>query len=404
MTPPDKVKAILSTEKVHKKDGFEIPYVLKKGTSLSDSLVILFSGFAPLNSNIKYPFNYVRSLQDFEANILYISDNYGPRGCYYLGKEMKFDYEPIVFDLIETVRSELGVGKENVICAGSSKGGSAALYYAMKYGYGSVLAGAPQTRIATYMLEDTTTFRFMFGEQNAEIVEAGDRIIFDQMENCTTELTIVASPRDYQYSDHIQPLLEKMTSYGHSYRLIVDSRAANHNDIGVFFKNHLPRLLLDIILDRAKRKMEIPIHTMLRPMDEAKKASYSRTTRLLNLLPEEKIYLILFDGLFDKPASSASYKKIAELINGYKKLSLSIDYTSEEPISISYFIIQFLPDGKLVKHNKNIDLIPAANHNSIETDLIIPIDPMARSFEVALRFYAKNNSTVTILNPRLVLM
>ena len=185
MAQPDKVRYILLSEKRYEENGLELSYVLKPGTSLKNILVVVFSGFIPKDSNIKYPFNYIRSLQDFEANLLFISDSYGPRGCYYLGKEMSFDFEVLVTNLIEKVRADLNVLKKDVICTGSSKGGSAALYFGLKNGYGSVLAGAPQTRIASYILtEDEPTYRFMFGEPSEEMTRKGDGIIMDLFDEC----------------------------------------------------------------------------------------------------------------------------------------------------------------------------------------------------------------------------
>lgn len=38
----------------------------------------------------------------------------------------------------------------NVITVGSSKGGYAALYYALKYGFGHAIAGGPQVKLGDF--------------------------------------------------------------------------------------------------------------------------------------------------------------------------------------------------------------------------------------------------------------
>ena len=61
------------------------------------------------------------------------------------------DIETSVVSLISNIMHENNILFKNVISVGSSKGGTAALYYGMKYNYGNIIVGAPQYKIGTYL-------------------------------------------------------------------------------------------------------------------------------------------------------------------------------------------------------------------------------------------------------------
>ena len=137
-------------------EGEEVFYSYKKIKFLSyerdsEKLVVIFSGFNGPDAERQQSYNYIRSLINLNVNKLFILDNHGDRGSYYVGNIDQGSVEMSVFELIEFQRRKLEITRKNVILCGSSKGGSAALYFGLKYGYGEVISGAPQIKISDYL-------------------------------------------------------------------------------------------------------------------------------------------------------------------------------------------------------------------------------------------------------------
>ncbi|MDK8210807.1 hypothetical protein QP741_24980, partial [Bacillus subtilis] len=51
------------------------------------------------------------------------------------------------------IMSKHGFTHKNVMTVGSSKGGYAALYYGIKYHFGQVIAGAPQSKLGDFLID-----------------------------------------------------------------------------------------------------------------------------------------------------------------------------------------------------------------------------------------------------------
>ncbi|NEC29011.1 DUF2974 domain-containing protein, partial [Streptomyces sp. SID8111] len=70
-----------------------------------------------------------------------------------------------VITLITNVTKALGLTPGDVTLWGSSKGGSAALYYGLKYGFRNIVASVPQLRIGSFVREAYPEVgRHMLGE------------------------------------------------------------------------------------------------------------------------------------------------------------------------------------------------------------------------------------------------
>lgn len=127
-----------------------IRYIFEKSKLFNkDKLIIIFSAF----SKDKPKYNYVNTLKCIDCNKLFILDDYGTKGTYYIGLEGKFDIETSVISLITEIMAKHNITFKNIISAGSSKGGSAALYYGLKYNFGEIIAGSPQYKIGTYLCD-----------------------------------------------------------------------------------------------------------------------------------------------------------------------------------------------------------------------------------------------------------
>lgn len=193
-----------------------LKYLLYKKPKSKKLLVV----FQAINKNPTY--NYVGLLKDENMHKLYIKDVYGEerltKTSYYLNYNTNFDVENSVVRLVEKVLDEVNLSMEDVIFAGSSKGGFAALYYAYKLGAGHVIAGGPQILLGNYLSKGhdeqsvgKNIFNSMFGEINEDNINAANEILPALLENTankSVDIHIHVGYWEPHFKDHIEPFME----------------------------------------------------------------------------------------------------------------------------------------------------------------------------------------------------
>lgn len=232
--------------------NLSIRYVFEEGINNKDFLVVVFSGFNSPNAEVKHSYNYIRSLRQIDCNKLFILDSYGPRGCYYIGENMSFEVETSVVSLITFIARKLDIKWSNIITAGSSKGGSAALYYGLKYNVGHIICGAPQTLIADYINRVTEeTANYMLGTINqSEKAVQLNQIIYKQLsKDVLSKIHLLSSESDSQYKTQVEPFLNTMENLGINFSATIDNKMKSHSDIATHFPSFLVNTLLLIMYD-----------------------------------------------------------------------------------------------------------------------------------------------------------
>lgn len=201
-----------------------------------DKLIIVFSAF----SKDKPKYNYVKSLIGIDCNKLYVLDDYGEKGCYYLGLNGNFDIETSVMSLISKIMSDRDINFKDIIAIGSSKGGSAALYYGIKYNFKEVIAGAPQYKIGSY-LSDLSIKQYgidIFGEINESNRIKYDNLIRKVISNNTrTKISILTSDGDNQYLKLLKDIEYLMQNKGIDFN-IDKCDIEHHNEIASEFPTY----------------------------------------------------------------------------------------------------------------------------------------------------------------------
>lgn len=229
----------------------DINYLFQKGAKSSPFLLVAFQAVPTVKDGkpVKL-YNYTKFLRDINVNRLFIKDTCGEFGCYYLCDNMNFEVEETVVELIESIMKKYKIKKENVITFGSSKGGSAALYYGMKYGFGHIISGAPQTKIATYLNHcRPEMLQYMVGEDLAkERLTKIDSLILKQIKpTCVSKLNLLTSEKDAQYKTHIVPLVKALNKAKLDATVVFEPGIEKHRDIATFFPNflisHLHRII-----------------------------------------------------------------------------------------------------------------------------------------------------------------
>lgn len=237
-------KDIFKDEKIH--NGImPIKYYFEKASLKNrDKLIIIFSAFS--TDEAKY--NYVTALKAIDCNKLFILDDYGTKGTYYIGLDGQFDIETSVMSLISKIMMEYNITFKNIISVGSSKGGSAALYYGLKYNFSNIIAGAPQYRIGTYLCDLSIKD---YGKDTFGEISDGNRIKYDSLirNNINSnkgKIRILTSDGDNQYKrvlKDFQYLAEEL-----NLNLDVDKcQIENHGEIAKVFPQYLVNNLNSIL-------------------------------------------------------------------------------------------------------------------------------------------------------------
>ena len=185
----------------------------------------------------------MRSLADAGCHRLYVMDDLGARGCYYLGANGDFFVERSVVELIAHVAGELGLDTSEVVTAGTSKGATAAVYYAVKHGYAAAIVGAPQTYIASYLTRQTRASdvaELIAGNLSEPSLEALDRLVFETVRASPhrPELAFYTSEKDLHYRRHLVPLLELLAECGYSAAVTMGDYD-RHSAVGVPYSEFL---------------------------------------------------------------------------------------------------------------------------------------------------------------------
>lgn len=231
-------------EKIHPSTQ-NIRYYFEKAKIFNkDKLIIVFSAFS--GEIPKY--NYVNTLKLLDCNKLFILDDYGTRGTYYLGLDGNLDVETSVMSLICSVMNKYKISFDNVISVGSSKGGTAALYYGLKYNFKNIIAGAPQYKVGSYLIDLTIKdyAKDIFGD-----LEENNRIKYDNfirlvINNSNSNIHILTGDGDPQYKNILKEF--EYVAKDFDLNLVLDKcDIKSHGDIAKKFPEYLNGRLEEIL-------------------------------------------------------------------------------------------------------------------------------------------------------------
>lgn len=389
---------IKKNEKTFVSRDQSVDYLLLKGSVFKDRLIVVFSAFNDSAVTTAKTYNYVRTLQDFDGNKLFIKDQCGPQGSYYLGQAPDYTFSKVTMDLIEHVRKELGVVRENVICIGSSKGGTCALYHGVVGGYGGIIAGAPQTKIASYALScSKPTYEYMFGD-NRKHAEEADRIVYKACDHeLAMKVWVITSPLDWQYQEHVLPFLEEVGGNFQDLKVIVGKEMNSHNDIATYLVENLNHLLIDFILEISKQRWEVDLQNQLHAYNASEKEFFDETNSELKVPAGRALYVQTFDGTFDIPPKGDTNILLARMPPRAADAIVEIELISEANVTFNIFFMQYPREGGCLKTNKTWKC--EAGKNLVH--YLIPVASDVSLFKVALRFSSNFASIVKIRGVRL---
>lgn len=218
-------------------DGVKILYYYRPALLDNSHLLVVFSGFA-VPSKQFYPDFMGNSLTDIPSSILWIKDYFYNYYSYYMCHDNDFSLSLAVNKFIQTFARALNISKDDISILGGSKGGTAVLYYAYKFGYRHAISIVPQyCRFPDYLLSSNNTWHMtllnMFGgekvtkEQIFSILESAVKgsLYIDYV-----NFYLIRSDNDNV--DTCIELSELLKSYkqGHFYEFVINSPLAYQHD------------------------------------------------------------------------------------------------------------------------------------------------------------------------------
>lgn len=209
----------------------------------SRDLLVIFSAF----TGVLPKYNYTKTLKDIKCNRLYILDNFGYNrsGGYYLGEHGDYFVPDLVIALINDIKMNNRI--EKITTLGSSKGGTAALYYGLRLGVDRVIVGAPQYYLGDYL--NTEAHRMILegiiGNVTDEKVTCMNILLYNLINRTTNPVTrfyIHCSRNEHTYDDYVRPLVDDLRSKSFFVDTDLDTYIS-HSDVGIFFPNYFKRVL-----------------------------------------------------------------------------------------------------------------------------------------------------------------
>lgn len=232
-----------ANEKTHEM-GKIIKYIFCEGKD-SNQLIITFPAFAGSNQSPQY--NYIRTLKNCNCNRLFILDDYGPRGSYLIGKSGDNSIEEAVISLIKDICEEYTIKMEDVITHGTSKGGYCALYYGIKYNFGYVIAGAPQTRLGDYLSYFPEISDYIAGGHEPKDISYLNSLVYNLIQDADEfpEIYIQVGKGDHHYQNHIIPFCKDLDKKKVNYHLELRNYSS-HSLTGNYYIEYLLKTLNNI--------------------------------------------------------------------------------------------------------------------------------------------------------------
>lgn len=213
-------------------DGVE--YIWKR--TGSRKLIIVFSAMG------KGKYNYYRSLRNAIGDQLYIRDCWANNASYYWYEGGQDYPEKYTQNLIDNVIHR-GQYTE-IFTVGSSKGGTAALYFGMKNNVDLVYAGACQYRVGDYLSRHQYKTKpeqwelVVGGKPNSEwirILDSKLEMMIESRKNGRTKVNLLYSTKEHTYLEHIVPLIHKLEECNISHKDQIES-FTEHSSLGQPFK------------------------------------------------------------------------------------------------------------------------------------------------------------------------
>ena len=189
-------------ELIENVDGICIKYKFKKQKYDFNHLVVVFSGYG---EGAEFTYNMENVLTYCPCNILWVKDDFFGRCSYYLCHDRDFKISQSVNKFIEMKLAELSITKNECTVVGFSKGGTAAIYFGVVFGYHNIIASAPQYKLGSFAKKNRPeTLKHMAGDR-VDSQAYLDKVMLSSIEeyscNPSQNVYIIISPSDPDFDE-----------------------------------------------------------------------------------------------------------------------------------------------------------------------------------------------------------
>ncbi len=208
--------------------------------------MIIFNAFG----GEKPRYNYVRGLQDLkQVDYLYILDDFGYKGSYLLYENGDDTVRKTTEELISLYIREGGY--KRVITAGSSKGGTCAIYYGLTFNANHIFSGACQYNIGSFLHrpDHEPIFKAMMGKDSGQpqadlLNSVMPNKLEKHMNSYSGTIHLLYSKKDRTYERQLIDLIKKLKICQYSF-VEIEEFFENHDDVGKPFLNYMRKFLFN---------------------------------------------------------------------------------------------------------------------------------------------------------------
>jgi hypothetical protein len=183
---------------------------------------------------------------DPEAATLYVLDDFGEQGAYYLANGRNPAEFRSVQGLLHSVLRQVGLGPSDAITMGSAKGGTAAIMHGVSLGAARVIAGAPEVRIGNYLKQvSPVTLDYIAGGTGESSIRWANGAMLRALESGvrSTSIEIVLGQRDHHFEGHVKAFVPESQALGYDVSLLL-APGTPHPELGAVFRSYLESSVL----------------------------------------------------------------------------------------------------------------------------------------------------------------
>ncbi|CUO59825.1 MULTISPECIES: hypothetical protein [Clostridium] len=231
-------------QRIYSGKKYNIKYLFeeKKG---SKDLLIGFTACTKVGQKARY--NYIKTLEEFKCNKLFILDDFGfdERGAYYLGKDRDFAIEKDVESLINDICKKIEPKKEFYI--GSSKGGYAALYFGVRRKDTYIVVGAPQYNLGNYLNlpGHTEILKYIMGNCNQESISILNELLKEALiknkEN-KNKIFLHYSDKEETFESDLKPLIDELINLNYESEFDLE-HYESHAELTKYYPQYIKKIL-----------------------------------------------------------------------------------------------------------------------------------------------------------------
>lgn len=155
--------------------SYGVRHIFKSNRKDHAHLVVVFNGHRHRGWDFENSINFLK------CSLLMIDDVFEGAWSYYLGNDGHFAFSDAIHSLINDTLQMLGLSKEQCTLLGASKGGFAALYIGLKYGFPNIVSSSFVGYVGSRMMERDVlaACRVMGKDIDKQTIYSYDNLLID---------------------------------------------------------------------------------------------------------------------------------------------------------------------------------------------------------------------------------